>query len=336
MTLDKLKEQNALEEQNAQEQVQEVEENAEVNVQEDTHEEEVSYEEEISDDGQEETNEETQVSVESEVPSYLQTEEDDEAKFTDSDIGKAKRKLKVRLSEKDEEIDGLKAEIERLKNSSTPQQADTGVGAKPTLEQFDYDESSYQEALSDWQLKTVEQRLATKQREQQLKDQQAQHQRRVEERLDSHYSEANELIAKGELTSDRFESAERAVRESVDSVMGNGDAVVDQMIDALGAGSAKVVTYLGVNRQVREKFLNLVKTNNVAATIYLGELKAKLSTATKKISTAPKPSAKLNNASGSSNSESSLKAKYKSAKTAQARFKLSQEGRKAGFNTTDW
>ena len=331
MTLDELKEQNAREEQEAleQETPTEVEENADVQ------EVENDEEENAHEEGQENADEEThEVSEpESELPLYLQTE-GDEAKFTDSDVANVRRKFKARLSDKDDEIEALKAENERLKQS--PQTAPQQVEQMPKLEDFDYDDEKHAVAMEEWREKKFEAKLLTKQREQQLQAQQEQQKRELKESLEAHYSRASQLAAKGEMAQDKFEAAERVVRESINSAIGNGDDVADAMINVIGEGSEKVIAYLGINAAKRYEFVNLLKTNNIKATMYLGELKAKLNQPAKKLSRAPKPSAQLKAETASATGEAALKAKYKNAKSAQERFKLSREGRKQGFNTHNW
>ncbi len=89
---------------------------------------------------------------------WMQTEEqpsngdNDNAKFTDSDVAAAKRNLRSKLEKRhSKETDDLKAEIEALKQQMTqPAKApvvDQNVDLPPKLEDFDYDDQKHHQAL---------------------------------------------------------------------------------------------------------------------------------------------------------------------------------------------
>ena len=76
---------------------------------------------------------------------------------------RVRTKLKAKVAEKSEEIETLKSEIQALKASQTPSRASASNNAprRPTLEQFDYDETKYTEALDGWYFSQMDER-ATK------------------------------------------------------------------------------------------------------------------------------------------------------------------------------
>lgn len=151
----------------------------------------------------------------------------------------------------------------------------------PTLESCDYDESKYQAALTQYQNQTLEQKLQDIERTR-LEKQHAQvMQQQLEQSVTEHYKRVESLGVSAE----DFIPAEKTLRDTF------GDVAVDQLIDAIGEGSEKVVYHLGLNQVERDKVAQLVQLDpsGLKAMTYIGRLAAKLATepAQNKISQAP-------------------------------------------------
>lgn len=151
----------------------------------------------------------------------------------------------------------------------------------PTLESCDYDEGKYQAALVQYQNQTLEQKLQEIERNR-LQQQRAQlMQQQLEQSVSEHYQRVESLG----VTVEEFYPAEKTLRDAF------GDVAVDQLIDAIGEGSEKVVYHLGLNQAERDKVAALVQQDptGLKAMTYIGRLASKLAAEPpqKKISQAP-------------------------------------------------
>lgn len=173
--------------------------------------------------------------------------------------------------------------------------------AVPTLESCEFDEAKYTQKLSEWHTQNLERQLAEveqKRLDEQRKQLFAQ---QLEQSTNEHYQR---VISSG-IDVDEFYPAEKALRDQF------GELAVDQMIDALGEGSEKVVYHLGLNQSERDKVAQMVRQDpsGLKAMTYLGKLAAKLSAepAQKKISQAPAVDKPLAGSTGSTSTSSVLK-----------------------------
>ncbi len=292
--------------------------------------------------------------AESEVETEAQGEDTEEWLRSDSTQAvplskhvEVKHKFKARLSDKDNEIEQLKAELAQLKaggvmNQQPQQQAPI---KPPKLSDFDYDEEKYAEAMADYSAKLIDSRLNSYQSQSQQEQQQQLAKQRREQALDSHYERAAQLAQSmgDKFTFERYESAERNVRQQLHQITGNGDTVADEMIARLGDGSAKVIAHLGINSSAMDKLkASLVDDpSGLKAAVYLGQLEAKLSSAsTGKLSKAPAPETTVRaSAPAGAATLESLRKQYRQAETkgdVQRAFDLRQQAKAAGFKTTDW
>lgn len=186
---------------------------------------------------------------------------------------RAEKEEKERLQKQNEEL------LRQLSLVGNVQKAEPAT--VPTLESCDYDESKYQAALVQYQQQTLEQKLA----EIEQKRLQEQRAKIVQQQLEQSVAEHYQRVETLGVSVDEFIPAEKTLRDTF------GDVAIDQMIDAIGEGSEKVVYHLGLNQSERDKVAQLVQQDpsGLKAMTYLGRLAVKLSSEApqKKISQAP-------------------------------------------------
>lgn len=186
---------------------------------------------------------------------------------------RAEKEEKERLQKQNEEL------LRQLSLVGNVQKAEPAT--VPTLESCDYDESKYQAALVQYQQQTLEQKLA----EIEQKRLQEQRAKIVQQQLEQSVAEHYQRVETLGVSVDEFIPAEKTLRDTF------GDVAIDQMIDAIGEGSEKVVYHLGLNQSERDKVAQLVQQDpsGLKAMTYLGRLAVKLSAEApqKKISQAP-------------------------------------------------
>jgi len=336
LTLAELKAQNAAEEEARQEtEVVEAEEQQDNKVYIDPVESTV----EETEDG---TEEEESEDVESWMQEELATPDDGDSGFKPNrEAAAVRKKLKAKLHEKDDELESLRAEVERLKSGSatTPQ---TEL-KRPKLEDFDYDEDAYNAAMDDYYDKRVETKLESKQSVQQQREAAERQKKALDEAVDRHYTRAAKLVEEGKVSEEKYTQADRAVRESFERIAkGNGDNIVDSLIktlDSLGEGSEKVIYQLGVNPAKMQEVANLFVTDpsGLSAVAYLGKLQASIQSPTKRKSSAPAPSPELKGGGSTKTPADALLKRYKKAgSNVQARLDIKREAKKQGIDTRNW
>lgn len=281
---------------------------------------------------------------EQEVPAWLHQEDEGEggdnvplAVHLDK-----KNKLKGQISERNDEIEQLKAEIESLRNSKTPQ--DTDTLRMPTLEEHDHDEEKYQEAMAKWSQDVAKQTFGSiSQTEEQKRRAQAEVER-VQTDVNNHYERAQKLVNENSIKPEVYQEADRAVRGAVENALPNaGDKTVDALISLVGDGSEKVLFYLGRNQAALNQFQSLLinDPSGLRASVFLGSLKEKVNGTVRKRSQAPAPAPDANGGTGSVSAENepAMKKKYNSlmdkGKSGEA-FKVFRAGRRAGFDVKKW
>ena len=289
---------------------------------------------EIAESGQDEPEEEP-------VESWMKSENDsgDEKKFDDSDMARLRKKLQskadAKLDEKDAEIEQLRAQLQ--------QQAPAGQQPSnmPTLEQFEYDEHKYAQALLEWNNQQIDSRIHAANQHTQQTEAVALANAERQRKVSSHYDRAAKLAVEAGIDPEVYQASDYAVRRavaSVDTFKANADTVVDHIISSIGEGSEKVMYYLGRNPSVKAEFVDALNSDQtgVKAAVLLGELKTKLTQPIKQATKASKPAKRAEGDSSGSEAGTNLKRKYDRAKTPQARFDIRREARKAGVNTRDW
>jgi hypothetical protein len=262
-------------------------------------------------------------------------------KFTDSDIGAAKAKLRAKLDAKHQtELDELRAKLEEAQRQQVPQQT-----ARPTREQFyDHDDpdDAYAEALVDWKMGATAAQQHAKQSQYEQQRKQLEHKQVTDQAVDQHYERAAQLTASSGISPELYQSADYRVRSAIEVLFPKGgDAITDSLIAAIGDGSERVMYNLGVN-QARLTELKTLLANDpsgIKASMYLGKLSAELSAPAKRKSNAPAPATQIKGDMPTTESGRALHQKYlaahKSGNVSKA-FSFKQEAKRAGVNTQSW
>ena len=299
------------------------------------------------DDETTETDEDAETSEdegeESETEDWMKSEsqtDDAEKQFSDSDMGKTRRKYKAKLDKKDSELEDARAEIARLKTAPQAQKLE-----KPKPDDFydsDNPDAEYTEALIKWNLESQQAESKARQAtEAQLQQQQKQLEQ-IQEGVDQHYERAAKLSKDSGISSELYQSADLRVRQMIDSVYpGAGDAITDGLIANLGTGSEKVIYNLGVNDSRMMEFKTRLQADpaGLKAGMYLGELKATLNAPQKRKTQTPKPAANPQGDKQVNSSERALKKRYDKSHKAgdlQAAFNAKKEAKQAGVETSNW
>ena len=337
LTLAELKAKNAAEEEAEQEtEVVEVEEQQDTKVT-------IAPVESTVEETEDEADEEEAEDVESWMQEEVATPDDDgDSGFKPNrEAAAVRKKLKAKLHEKDDELESLKAEIERLKSGSTT--APQTELKRPKLEDFDYDEEAYNAAMDDYYDKRVDTKLESKQSSQQQREAAERQKKALEEAVDRHYTRAAKLVEEGKVSEEKYTQADRAVRESFERIAkGNGDKIVDSLIktlDSLGEGSEKVFYQLGVNPAKMQEVANLFATDpsGLSTVAYLGKLQASIQSPTKRKSSAPAPSPELKGSGSTKTPGEALLKRYKKAGgNVQARLDIKREAKRQGIDTRNW
>lgn len=285
---------------------------------------------------------------ETEIESWMQGDDqtsDAEKKFTDSDIGAAKKKLKAKLESKhNTEVEQLKAEIEQLRNAGTQVVAQTPTQPPKREDFYDNDdpESAYIDALTDWKINNSQSKAQEAELRRAQEARLQQRKAEVDSSVDRHYERAAKLSAESGIAAETYQASDLVVRTTIDSLFpGKGDAITDEFIDLLGEGSEKVLYNLGVNKSRRDQFKTLLQNDpsGLKAGMYLAELKAELSAPSKRKTRAPKPAPNLKGDTNTSSSATALEKKYKAAHKkgdVSEAFKIKREAKKQGVNTNSW
>ncbi len=264
-----------------------------------------------------------------------QASEGSAAKFGDSDVAAAKRKLRAKLERQhNDELEQLKAEIESLKRGRAPVEQ-AAPAALPTLEAYDYDEGKYQAAMQAW----IQSQLQTATKSQQSEAQRAKAAELQEQAVDAHYQRAVKLTKEHGIDMELYQGADRAVRSAIEAALpGQGDVVTETLIARLGEGSEKVLYSVGRSAEKREKLQAklLSDPSGLSASMYLGELKGSVTQPVKRTTKAPKPAARAEGGNTGGSAETRLKRKYQSESDMQTRFDIRREAKRAGFDVSNW
>lgn len=255
-----------------------------------------------------------------------------------------KHKLKARLSEKDDEVAQLKAELEQLRAGGVMNQQQQPAPMKfPKLSDFDYDEDKYAEAVNKYSSDFFEAKLNSHNSSNQAKQQQELVNKQKQAALEQHYERAESLVKANKMSAETYSNAELKFRQGLHQITGNGDQIADEIIARLGEGSAKVVAHFGVNDSAMANLKDMLQSDptGLKAAVYLGQLEAKFSgIATNKLSKAPAPDSevKASAPAGAATLESMRKA-YQAASRAgdtQKAFDLKRKAKASNINTNNW
>ena len=279
---------------------------------------------------------------------------DSDKKFTDGDVAAARRKMRAKLEKKHEsEKEQLLKRIEDLENNQQKPAATVkpaavipeGTTAKPRREQFedaDDPDEAFTDALLDWKMSKRAAETDAKRKKDDQSAAAAEHNRQVEESVDSHYERAANLTTEVGISAERYQAADLSFRQMVETVFpGAGDVIADNLIANLGEGSERVTYNIGINAKRRQELQQLLQADKTGlkAAVYLGQLNAELSGGTKRTSKAPPPAADPQGDEKKTESFRALKRKYNAAHKAgdtQGAFDARREARQAGADTSSW
>jgi uncharacterized small protein (DUF1192 family) len=301
--------------------------------------------EEDSDSGESGDSETGETELEAWMQTEEQTSEDDDKTVPLGALTSVRAKLKGRIGERDEEIERLKAENEALKQGGQAQaQVPATVTDMPKLEDHEYDDAKYQQAMTTWMAQQVQSQVAQATQASTQTAAQVEAQKSMEKAVDDHYQRAAKLAEESGITVDLYQGADLAVRQAIESVRPKqGDQVADYFISQLGEGSEKVMYYLGRNKAAQDKLRSSLITDpsGISAALYLGELKSTVASPQKRTSRAPKPATEIKgDESGSVTSQAKrLLSKYKAAHKqggGQAAYNAKKEAKAAGIDTSNW
>ena len=340
MTLDELKEQNAAEDTETQQSqvVEDVEDEAAEELHDET--EDADAKAETDSEGED-----------SEIPDWMK--EDDQTSENGQGVPVAKhvaikQKLKGKLKDANSEVEQLRAEIEQLKQGGTqpapPPRASLKQVAMPKLEDFEYDEGRYAEAVSNWHQERINSTLDDRLNQHNQTSQRQAAQTEQARVIDQHYERAAHLIADTGLDADDYRNADTVVRQALQEVTGKGDQIADSLIanlSSLGKGSEKVWLNLGRSKTNLAKLQETLKQDpsGLRTMAYLGSLQSKFESAANRVSKAPKPGTKLKGDTKAVESADGLRRKYLAAHKsgdASKAFNIRQQARAAGADPTKW
>jgi len=253
-----------------------------------------------------------------------------------------KHKLRGQIEEKDSVIEQMKAEIEALKQHKPAATQSNELPKPPKLSDFDFDEDRHAEAMLAYTDKLLEHKLSKTLGSQQQQQEQERQAQRLTEQVESHYERAAKLVEAGVITVEKYQAADRRVRQELDSVTGAGDLVADNIIARLGEGSEKVIAHLGVNQAAMQRLKAAIieDSTGLTAMSYVTELKVKFLSSANKLSKAPNPDSGLRGDKGGVTTTSSdilkkYQSAHKSGDIAKA-VELKLKAKASGINTSNW
>lgn len=194
------------------------------------------------------------------------TEEDDDhvdgqpAPQWIKDLRKANR-------EKDKELRDMRRQLEQLQSrpaEQQPQQQADVIPPKPTLESCEYDETAFEQAMTDWH----EKKSRAEQQKQQQERQQQEYQQKFLQRVEAHKQRAAKLPVKD------YQEMESIVLSELKPIQ------QEIIIHAADEGSELIAYALGKNPQLRQRVA--AETDPIRAAFLLGQI-------SKQVSLAPKP-----------------------------------------------
>ena len=257
-------------------------------------------------------------------------------------------KLKSKVKERDEEIETLRAKIEKLEK---PQQQQEGATLQPPKAQSFQDEygetdwDKFNEANAAYMQDLVESRLTgnSKKSEETAKKRKLEEQR--EQSINHHYELADKLVQKGIVTAEDYASADSVIVNTLEeSVPGHGRSVADGLIQHLSEVTdqpEKVWFKLGKDKALLNQVINAYQEDpsGVKGVAELARPSQKYVTGIKRKSTAPKPASKVEGDASTVSDAAKLQKQYNSAhkkrNTAEA-FRIKRQAKKNGVDTSKW
>lgn len=270
-------------------------------------------------------------------PEEAEASENEQSGFKpNSAIGKVRKQLRAKINERDEELELLKAKIQKLESGSG--QAPRQAQQRPKLEQYDYDEDKYNDALDAYYESKIDSRVANTQQSQSKKAQEEALKQAKESALNAHYIRAEKLVESGSVSEDEYHSADKSLRMSLEKAFpNNGESITDDLIvtlNDLGDGSEKLLYQLGINSAKRDQFIAKLKTSPYSAVAYLGMLHATINSPNKRKSSAPKPATQIKGESGGK--AENLYQQWKKLDGDPSRISIKRKAKASGVDTSNW
>jgi hypothetical protein len=240
-----------------------------------------------------------------------------------------KQKLKGKLSESQQEIERLKAELAKR------EEVKIEIPKRPKPEDFDTDEE-YESAFDNYEQAKVKALYAAQKQQEEQGRTQEQLLTRIERAVDSHIERAQEFVKKNNVKPEVYERATDNVRTAIEEII-PGKRAFDQLLDIVGDGSEVTMFAIGLNKQKLDTLKGKLLEDplGMKAAFYLGQQNGELKAKQNKTSRAPKPAPSLKG-DGTSVSTSKLKSAYDKEKDPQKRFNLRWQARKKGLDTKSW
>ncbi len=256
-----------------------------------------------------------------------------------------KRKLKEKNTKQSDEIKRLETELAASKNGGSATHPD--MPKRPQLEDYEDDIGKYEEAIIGYDQEMVRFNYTLVQDEENRKTALNKAIQSREKAVDQHYDRVVTFVksSKDKISQETYESAEQAVRDSLDESLpgdDSGNQVVDHLIDLIGEGSEKVIFLLGKKPAALATLIELMKEDptGLRAASYVGQQKERLTKNIRKTSLSPKPAKSARgDTTSSSNRDKSLKRAYDKAHTSgntQAAFDAKREAKKLEIDTSSW
>lgn len=174
--------------------------------------------------------------------------------------------LRKNNREKDKELRELRRQLEEIQTKPVEEQHPQSdvIPPKPTMESCDYDEETFEKAVTDWH----EKKSRVEQTKQQQQRQQQEYQQRFQQRIEAHKQRAAKLPVKD------YQEMESIVLSELKPIQ------QEIIIHAADEGSELIAYALGKNQQLRQRVA--AETDPIRAAFLLGQI-------SKQVSLAPKP-----------------------------------------------
>lgn len=258
-----------------------------------------------------------------------------------SALVKLKKKLKGQISEKDEELERLRAELQAVKTGVVTPQQTIEAPKRPRSADFDTDEE-YEAAMDKYEEDKIKYQTQLITSTQSQSTQVEQRTKKILESVDSHYERAAKLVESSGINPEVYQQATENFKAVIERVMpGKSEGALNGIIDIIGDGSEKTIFYIGRNKAAQNEFAALLTEDptGLKAAMYLGRTTEKINGTVKKTSQAPPPAAQLKSGESVSAKESAFRKKYDEAHkkgSLQVAYNVKKEARKAGIDTSNW
>jgi len=295
------------------------------------------------------------VDDEQEAPFWLQEEEPDSSGEEDEEAPETggvpvakhvqtKKKLKAKLSEKDDELSKIKEELEQLKNGQAQgRQQDDAPPKRPRRADFD-DEDAFEDAMDKYEDEKIEYQTQYVQKNSHQNQQQKQRQQQIDQAVDDHYSRAEKLVEKHSIKPEIYQQSDATVKGIIKTALPklNPEVVFNGMVELLGEGSEITMFHIGRNKEASNEFSRLLQSDpsGLKASAYLGRIAERVSGAkANRNSQAPAPAAKLKGDEASSAKGQASHKKWADAHKkgrSQEAYNIKQAAKKQGIDVSSW